>query len=88
LRAVKVQKIVLTPNQSGKDFSATFSITVEDPAPEDLSALFHMMHKSVSVDLVHDRKDLADKADEKAQNGKAAPVVKHEGEAAQPGAVH
>jgi hypothetical protein len=79
MRVIKLHKIELAPNQSGKNFSGSFSCSIENPDGETLYALGHMIHKSVQITLEHDRKDLADKADESAAKKKPAAVTKREG---------
>lgn len=87
MRLTKLHKIEIVPNQSGRNFSGTFSCSIENPDGETLHALGHMIHKSVQVSLEHDRKDLADQAD--AAEKKPGKVKKIEGaEANGAAAVH
>jgi hypothetical protein len=88
LRVLKLHKLRISANDDG--FHATFSATVEDPDAETLHSIMHMQHESVEVNLEHDRKDLADQADDKTvAEKKGGKVKKVEGaEANGAGAVH
>jgi hypothetical protein len=89
LRVVKLHKVKLVPGETNA-FGATFTITVEDPDAETLHTIMSLQHDSVQVNLEHDRKDLADQADDKtAAEKKGGKVKKVEGaEANGAGAVH
>lgn len=88
LRVIKLHKVKLVPGETNA-FGATFTITVEGLEAEQLHAIADMQHESVSVNLEHDRKDLADQADEKSADKKPGKVKKTEGaEANGAGAVH
>jgi phosphatidylethanolamine-binding protein (PEBP) family uncharacterized protein len=85
LRVVKLHKVKLVPGESNA-FGATFTLTVEDPDAETLHTIMSLQHESVQVNLEHDRKDLADQADQKTEEKKGGKVKKTEG--ADAAAVH